>query len=154
MMARFSSFVRDSRGAATIELALVAPILAAMLLGLVDLSGAYSDKLRLEQVAQRIVEKVQQGTFTTGMENALEDEAVAAAGAGSSADLTWWLECNGVRMTGSSAYTAGCANGQYYARYVQMDVQKPYTPYIMARFAGSNSDGTFTLHGIAGIRIQ
>ncbi len=154
MMARLPQFARDNRGAATIELALVAPILAAMLLGLVDLSGAYSDKLRLEQVAQRVIEKVQQGTFTTGMKTTLEAEAVAAAGTGSSASMTWWIECNGVKMTGTSAYAAGCSVGQSYARYVQMDVQKPYAPYINARFAGSNSDGTFTLHGISGIRIQ
>ena len=154
MMVRLPSLARDRGGAVTIELALITPVLAAMLLGLVDLSGAYSHKLRLEQVAQRIVEKVQVGTFTTGMETTLEAEAVTAAGSGSSAELTWWLECDGVRMTGSSAYTNGCANGQAYARYVQMDVQKPYTPYITARFAGSNTDGTFTVHGIAGIRIQ
>ena len=154
MMARLTSFARDCRGAVTIELALITPILAAMLLGLVDLSGAYSHKLRLEQVAQRIIEKVQQGTFTTGMEATLEAEAVAAAGTGSSANLTWWIECNGVKNTASAAYTAGCTAGQSYARYVQMDVQKVYTPYITARFAGSNTDGTFTVHGIAGIRIQ
>lgn len=154
MMTRLSTLARDAAGTVTIELALLAPILATMLIGLVDLSTTYSDKLRLEQVANRIIEKVQQGSFTTGMETTLETEAEAAAGTGSDADLTYWLECDGVKMTGASAYTNGCSDGQAYARYVQLDIQKTITPVILARFSGSNADGTITVHGIAGIRIQ
>lgn len=151
MSARLPTLARDSAGTATIELGLVAPFLAALLIGLIDLSDAYSDKLRLEQVAQRTIEKVQQHGFTVSMETTLEAEAEAAAGDGSDADLTYWLECNGTRATD---YTAGCAEGEAYARYVQLDIQKNFAPIIPAHFASSNEDGTFTLHGIAGIRIQ
>jgi Flp pilus assembly protein TadG len=147
-------FAQDEAGTATIELALLVPILAAMLIGLIDLSTAYSDKLKLEQVAHRAIEKVQQTGFTVSKKAALEAEAVAAAGTGATATLTYWLECNGTAMTGSSAYTNGCSSGQSYARYVEIDVQKTYTPIIMSRFAGANANGTFTLHGEAGIRIQ
>lgn len=154
MMARRSSLARDAAGTVTIELALLAPIFATMLIGLVDLSTTFSDRLRLEQVANRIIEKVQQTSFTTGMESALETEAETAAGTGSDADLTFWLECDGVKMTGGSAYTNGCSSGQAYARYVQLDVQKTITPIILTRFSGSNTDGTITVHGKAGIRIQ
>ena len=48
MMRRVSSLLRDGAGNVTIELALLAPILATMFIGLVDLSNAFSDKLRLE----------------------------------------------------------------------------------------------------------
>lgn len=144
----------DTGGTATIELALLAPILSAMLIGIIDLSTAYSEKLKLEQVAQRSIEKVQQSGFTVAKKPTLEAEAAAAAGAGATATLSYWLECNGVKMTGTNAYTAGCTSGQAYARYVELDVQKTYTPIIMSRFSGANTDGTFTLHGVAGIRIQ
>lgn len=154
MMFRRSSLARNDAGAVTIELALMAPLLGAMLIGLVDLSTAYSNKLRLEQVAQRAIERVQQGGFTTSKETVLEAEAEAEAGTGSDADLTFWLECNGVRMTDANAYTNGCTTGQAYARYVQLDITQPYTPIITARFGASNSDGTILVRGIAGLRIQ
>lgn len=151
MTARQFSLERDSAGTATIELGLVAPLLAAFLIGLVDLGDAYSDKLRLEQVAQRTIEKVQQSGFSPSMETALETEAAAAAGTGAVADLTYWLECNGAKVTD---YAAGCTSGQTYARYVQLDVRRDFTPIIPADFIGGNDNGTFTLHGIAGIRFQ
>ena len=47
----------DKRGAAIIELGLAAPILATMLIGMVDLGRGYSMKLQLEQAAQRAIER-------------------------------------------------------------------------------------------------
>ncbi len=153
-MARLLKFTRDCAGTATIELALLAPVLLAMLIGLVDLGATYSNKLRLEQVAQRTIEKVQAKTFTATMETALETEAATAAGTGAVADLTYWLECNGVKMTGAGAYTAGCSAGQSYARYVQLAIQRNYTPLLVAPFGTYNANGTVTVRGRAGIRIQ
>ena len=149
-----TSFARSDTGSVTIELALLAPLLAAMLVGLIDVSTAYSNKLRLEQVANRTIEKVQQKGFITAMEADLETEAETEAGTGANADLTYWLECDGVKMTGTSGYTNGCADGEENARYVQVRILKDYTPMIMARFASSNTDGTITVSGTAGIRIQ
>ncbi len=153
-MARWISLGREDRGSVTIELALIAPILATMLIGLVDIGTAFSHKLRLEQIANRAIEKVQQNGFDdkdTTMEVALEAEAAAAAGPGATADLTYWLECNGIRV---GSYTGGCAAGVPIARYVQVEVVKSHTPIITAKFAGSNADGTITVRGIAGIRTQ
>jgi Flp pilus assembly protein TadG len=148
------SLLRDRAGNVTIELALLAPILAAMLIGLIDISTAFSDKLRLEQVAQRTVERVMQNSFSTSQEATLEAEAAAAAGSGATANLTFWLECNGTPMTGSSAYTAGCASGEPYARYVQIEIEKSYTPMILSVLGGSSMDSDIELSGVAGIRIQ
>ena len=153
-MARLSNLPSDSAGAAAIELAMLAPILAAMVVGMIDISTVCSDKLRLEQVSQRMIEKVQQSGFKASMETAIETEAQAGAGAGAVANLTYWLECNGVRMTGASAYTTGCPDGQQNARYVQVDIVKTVTPLILAHFTGSNANGTITINGTAGIRIQ
>ncbi len=155
MMIRHLKLARDSAGTATIELAMLAPILAAMLIGLIDIGTSYSDKLRLEQIANRTIEKIQATTFTTSMKDDLETEAETVAGTGAVATLTYWLECNGTKMTGTTAYTAGCADGEAYARYVQLAIQKNYRPLIMGRFFRTvNSDGTITVHGAAGIRIQ
>lgn len=155
MMTRLTSLARNAAGSVTIELALLAPLLASMLIGLVDVSTAYAHKLRLEQIAQRIIEQVQAKGFDPTDVAALETEAETAAGTGSNATATYWLECTttaGVKT--KPAYTAGCPDGQFYARYVQLDMEQKYTPFIMAKFSKSNTDGTITVHGIAGIRFQ
>lgn len=146
MMKRFPSLLRDGAGNVTIELALLAPILAAMLIGLVDLSNAFSDKLKLEQIAQRSIERVMQNSFTTTQAATLKAEAEAAAGSGSTATVSWWLECNAVKQTAANAYTGGCPDGQQYARYVQLEITKSYPAMIAST--------SWTLKGKAGIRIQ
>ena len=154
MMRRLASLIRGDRGAVAIELALAAPVLAMMLIGLIDLSTAYSNKLRLEQIAHRVIEKVQAAGFETADEEGLEDEAVAAAAeagfTGAVADVTFWLECNGT----AAGWTTTCTDGQVVARYVQLDIEHTFDPVIAARFANSNTDGSMTVDGIAGIRIQ
>ncbi len=60
-MKRLSHLFRDERGTSVIELALVAPILASLVIGMSDLSRAYSAKLQLEQAAQRSIEKAMNG---------------------------------------------------------------------------------------------
>ena len=63
-----------------IELALVAPILASLLIGMVDISRAYSAKLPIEQAAQRAIEKVQQtGERGTRLLTRHETDAAATA---------------------------------------------------------------------------
>ncbi len=149
MMKRLSSLLRDGAGTVTIELAMVAPILAAMLIGLIDISNAYSIKLRLEQVSQRTIERVMQTSFKVADAATLKTEAEASAGAGATATVTYWLECNGVKKTGGTAaanYAAGCADGQQYARYVQVSIVKPHTALIM--------NSSWNIVGVAGIRVQ
>lgn len=147
------TLIRDSSGNSVIEMALAAPFLAALLIGMVDLSLGYSTKLQLEQAAQRTIEKVmQQNGMSTNMEAELRTEAAAAAGVAESAVTpNIWLECNGVRR---SEFNGECASGETYARYVTVDIVKIYTPIFASRYAGADQDGTYTLHGVAGIRIQ
>src|SRR5215210_6229326 len=130
MMRRVSSLMCDGAGNVIIELVLLAPILATMFIGLVDLSNAFSDKLRLEQIAQRSIERVMQTSFTVSQVATLKAEAEAAAGTGSTATVTYWLECNAVKQTAANAYTGGCPDGQQYARYVEVQITKSYAAMI------------------------
>src|SRR6059058_4638427 len=66
----------DEHGAAVLELALVAPFLALMAIGIVDMSNAFSRKLALEQGAQRAIEKIMQTTEIDTVEGTLKTEAV------------------------------------------------------------------------------
>jgi len=156
MMNKLSALARDEQGASIIEMGFAAPILSLLLIGMVDMSRGYSAKLQLEQVAQRTVEKIQNADYaeTTAYRTALKAEAAAAAGVAASAvTISSWLECNndGTKL----AFTASCANtSDPYARYVEVSIQKTYTPMFKTRFGGAEANGTYTLQGTAGVRIQ
>jgi Flp pilus assembly protein TadG len=160
--------LRDcERGASLVELALTAPILATLVIGMIDISRAYSTKLQLEQGAQRTIEKAQEnGSLLTSTYSDLQSEAATAAGVSTSnVTVTNYLACStdGVTwLTKNSSTTAwvtdSCSTYSttfiYYARYVSVDIQSSYSPFFSVRWAGSNADGSFTLHGIAGFRFQ
>ena len=150
-----SSLLRDQRGNSLVELALVAPVFASLIVGAVDLSRAYSDKLSLEQAAQRAVERIQIGEFKTTDKSTYEAEATTAAGTGATATLTAWLECNN---DGSKLdYDDGvCANAtDPYARYVQIKVTRDFKPLFTSKiFSSAASNGSVPLTVIAGVRTQ
>jgi len=152
-MIRFARLARDDRGASIVELALVVPIMGSLLIGMVDLSRAYSHKLKLEQAAQRAIEKVQQYQAASSTYGTLQTEAATAANvATSNVTIDFWLECNGTRATD---YNSVCASGQTYARWVTVDVTGTFSPLFKSKhYPGANTDGTFTLHGVAGMRTQ
>lgn len=147
----------DERGATIIELALAVPFFAALLIGIIDLSRAYSMKLKLEQSAQRAIEKIEQQHTVQPSYTAYATEAATAATAagytGSTATSDYWLECNGVRQ---SASTTSCSNStDTYARYVTISVSNTYTPFFPSRaWPGANAQGNLALSGTAGIRVQ
>lgn len=150
---------RDERGASIIELALLMPIMGTLIIGVVDISRAYSQKLLLEQSAYRAIEKVQQYQATESTYDTLKNEVVSAANNAGFSDVTstsvtvdYWLECSGVRQTN---YDSTCSTLPVTARFITVDVTHKFTPmFASRRWPGSNSDGTYTLHGRAGLRTQ
>ena len=159
MMQKLRNLCADERGTSLIEMALATPILAACLMGMVDLSRAYSERLQLEQATQRAIEKVFNNQTTSTSYNTLKTEAVDAAhDAGftsvTATDVTidYWLECNGVRQ---SSYDSSCTDVALQARYLNIAMQKKFTPSFGTKyFPGANSDGTYTIRADAGIRTQ
>ena len=168
--------VSDERGAAIIELALVAPVLALMTIGIVDMSNAFSRKLALEQGAQRAIEKIMQTTDVDTVEGTLATEAVCQVN-GTNTDgtcktspittanvtVTYRLECtNGAGTittqtnTDSDLFNAyTCASGTTReARYIEVNVTDKYTPMFPVHFASYNSDGTYHMSATAGMRTQ
>ena len=153
MIRRLLTLAREERGASVIEMALVAPVLATLLVGMVDISRAYSARLMLEQAAQRSIEKVMQYQASSSTYTTLYIEAAIAASVPITAvTVDYWLECNGVR---AADYESGCPTGQTYARYVTVSIDKDFSPMFGTRFfPGANADGTYTITGEAGLRTQ
>ena len=148
----FARLARDEHGASLIEMALLLPIFASLIVGIVDISRAFSAKLELQQAAERTIEKVQQYQTEGGFDT-LRAEAAAAAGVSpSNVKVDYWLECNGLRQ---SEFETNCTDGQAPARWVKVTITGTYTPmFASSRWPGSNRDGTYTIHGDAGLRAQ
>ena len=142
MMKKLRSLLADDRGTSLIEMALATPIFAAVLMGMVDLSRAYSEKLQLEQATQRAIEKVFNNQTQSTSYNTLKAEAVSAAQAAGFTEVTssnvtidYWLECNGVRQVD---YDTPCGSGEMYSRYLNVAIQRNFTPYFGTKyFSGS-----------------
>lgn len=148
-MTRAPAILRDESGASLIEMGLAAPLLAAFLVGMVDVAGAFSAKLNVEQAAQRTIEMVQRSGFVKAQKATLKAEAENAAGTGSTATVEAWLECNGVRATD---YDDPCSVKPA-VRQVSVTISKNYKPYFKLPWGG-NANGTYTVRGHAGIRVQ
>ena len=141
------------RGNSVIEIALIAPVLATLLIGMVDISRGVSEKLKLTQIAQRSTERVQRGYFNFATDlPVLDAEAEAAAGTGSAATVTAWLECG--TNTARLAYDSSCAPGTPTSRFVSITITKSFTPMFPVRWAGANANGTYTLIALSGVRVQ
>jgi Flp pilus assembly protein TadG len=163
MMRTLRKLSGDERGASIIEMALTAPFLAALVIGMVDISRGYNAKLQLNQAAQRAVEKAMQGMQgdeSTDIFQGLQEEAALVAGVDEEdVDVRYWLECNGVSQNTSKAtmaadYEKVCQPGEVYSRHLNVEIEKVYTPMFQTKWLGSNPDGTFDLIGEAGLRVQ
>jgi Flp pilus assembly protein TadG len=156
MMRAASRLVSDEGGASVIEMALIMPFIATLVIGVVDLSRAYSAKLQLEQAAYRAIEKVQQYQASEDTYSTLSTEATTAATAAGFTSPTvtvdYWLECDGVRQT---TYDTTCSTAGQTSRWISVDISANFTPLFTSRlWPGANADGTITLHGKSGLRTQ
>lgn len=175
------NFLRDTKGAAIIELALVAPVLALTVIGIVDMSNAFSRKLALEQGAQRAIEMIMQTTEEDTVEGTLTNEVVCQVnglnsdGTCKSSPITssnvtpmWRREC-----TDSSGTITQAPNSPYSSStdfdnasnacpstavseedYIQVSVTDKYTPLFPIHFASINGDGTYHLSATVGMRTK
>lgn len=145
---------RDQRGATALELALLAPVLAAMLFGAMDLANGFAMKLALEQAAGRTAELATAPGTVSGSYANLNAEVVAAYGKPyETAAVDNWLECNSVR---NGSFTGICPVGQQTARYVAIQISAEYVPYFNygGLLRGNGPNRGFVAKGDATVRIQ
>lgn len=176
MSAQTRNLRSDDRGAAVIEMALVAPVFALMVIGISDMSNAYSQKLALEQGAQRSIEKVMQTTGLTTVEDTIKTEAVCQINgvntdgsckttpiSASNVTVTYRLECKDsgggiTSQTNTDAATFDdleCPPSTTESRYLEVLVEDKYTPIFPVHFASfTEADGTYHLSARAGMRTK
>ena len=162
MTRRFLTLWREDRGAAIIELAIVAPVIALMTVGVVDLSNGFSNKLRLEQAAQRSIEKVMQTTGVTSVESTIASEAVcqfngtnsdgtckSAPITAANVTVTHRLECDGTLSAAED-----CGSGETESRWVQVEIWSEYEPLFPIHFSGIDAGGKYRIEARAGMRTE
>ena len=155
MIRKLATLRGDERGAAIIEMAIVAPVLALLTIGVVDMSNGFATKLKLEQASQRAIEKVMQTTGNGTAEEIIIAEAATQADVPvENVKVTYRLECDG---TVQSDPEGECAETQKTAKWVTVTVNDQYKPLFALnkfKFSGLESDGTYHISAKAGMRTQ
>ena len=164
-MERLVKLWREDRGAAIIELAIVAPVIALMTVGVVDLSNGFNDKLKIEQAAQRSIEKVMQTTGITDVETTIATEAIcqfngtmpdgvtckSAPLTAANVTVTHSLYCN----NGATPETdVDCPTGQTESKWIKVTVWTEYTPLFPLHFTGIDANGKYRIEASAGMRTE
>ena len=151
----------DRRGAAVIELAMAAPVLALLIMGATDVGSAFSRKLALEQGAQRAVEKVMQTTELRNVQDTIAGEVAIQANVDESqVVVTFPLYCDGVLMPDQGRDENGfakgsCATGQTAAHYILVDVTDEYDPLFTTFGLGNKlPNGNYLVQAKAGMRTK
>lgn len=146
-------FGSDQQGTAVVELAVAAPILAILIMGVTDAGNAFSRKLELEQAAQRAIEKQMQTTGDDTPEGTIKSEAAAQAGVDvSNVAVEYTRLCDGVAKT---TYTELCGTTQVTSLYFSVTVTDSYRPMFSGLSLGTKqSDGTYLIRAKAGMRTQ
>lgn len=154
--------LRDLRGTAVVELALIAPVLIVVIIGVIDVSIAYGHKLELEQAVQRSIEKVMQTTGEDTVEGTIKEEVLCQYnGVDNNGDcetdrivaddvtVEFRLECNNV----VTPWDDDCPNGQVEARYIRATAVDTYMPMFPIAF-GSGPNGSYAMSVTAGVRVS
>lgn len=142
---------------------MVAPFLALLTLGTVDVSRAVIEKLRLQQAASRTIEmasvsadKISSATSTDDpIFQSIRAEAAAAANVSTNnVTVSAWLECNHVEKTND--YNGTCADNEEVGRYASVSITNGYSPWFASSLAGLgwNVSQAITIAGKASVRVQ
>lgn len=121
---------RDERGTSLIEFGFLAPFLALLTMGVIDLSRGLAERFALQQAVNRSLELVQaRPAVADANESDLDyshvrTEAASAAGVPESrVTLTRWLECDGEERGDASGL---CNDGEDSARYLRVRITKDF----------------------------
>ena len=149
MIKRLRALWRDKRGTAVVELAIVSPMIALLTVGVVDLSNGFGKKLKIEQAAQRSIEKIMNTSASDTIKNTLAAEAAAQADVPlDNVEVSYRLECDGAVTEAEE-----CGEEQETSQWISVTVTDKYVP-IFKRYFGSSGDGIYHLSATAGVRIQ
>ena len=154
---RFSRSLRrlatETEGVALVEMAFVAPILAVLFLGLVDVALYAAQKIQAQQAINRGLEMAMMAGASVSVSDIREQSALQAGVSVDEITVSPTLECAGV----VTDWDATCASGEETARYFQIDISTAFAPtFIFGTVAKAlmSTDGKIPVEASGVIRIQ
>ena len=149
---------RDTSGVGFVELALAAPLLALLFLGMVDLSVIVATRIDLEQAAQQTTDLALAKRPTSTDTSYLVAEARNASNRpASDIRVQLILECDG---TQGYSFNSNCSPGQVQKRFVSVAIDQPVSTGFNWRNMGAMFSGTTvpysptTVTGDSIVRLQ
>lgn len=147
----------NERGTAVVELAILAPVLALLTVGIVDLSKGITRRLEVSDAVHSVLEKAAANNFnikaseTDTTYTFLKDEAADAANVDpSEVTVKVWLECDGEEQPQG---TPSCDTDEVSATYVQLTIGTTFRPSFTSIVA-PDANGTYPIWAEAAVRIQ
>ncbi|MCW6529041.1 hypothetical protein NED98_02170 [Sphingomonas sp. MMSM20] len=138
---------RCTRGTSVVELGIVLPLFALLVLGLVCVAITVGQKLRLQQAVARSLEMATAGGIDNADPTGIQQEAATAAGVPvSQVTVDEWLECDGVRQTSATT----CDASQQVGRYVSVQISATYALPFSLPFG----QGSIPLSTFSSVRLQ
>jgi len=168
---------RHERGTSVIELAIIAPVLSLVTMGIIDLSTAYARRLQLTEAVDTAITQISARDFDIRNDadevdfTAFKQSAAQAAGVEpEEVQVESWLECDGEptdgdldddcggRRYGQAGCEASIASPPpecfpVEAKYVRITINSAFAP-MFASVIAPRADGTFPLTAEAAVRIQ
>jgi Flp pilus assembly protein TadG len=124
------SLGRDERGVSAVEFGFLIPILATLILGIIDLSSGLQHRFTLQQAVTRSLEIVQANRVAANSSGApdysfLRQEVATAANVPlANVTLRQFRECNGAPAT---PYDGNCADDTDTARYLELTATRNFS---------------------------
>ena len=155
-LAWLGPFARAEDGVMAVEFGFIAPVVIALLLGVVEISQAISSQLQVQAAArvgsnfglakppvqgnvQPVIDAVRATLPPEWIATANADKAVIAA--------TVTCECE---VSGPAQCGVPCGQGERSQTYLRVDVTKPYAPMLQFRYMPMS----FTLTDTSLVRLQ
>lgn len=166
---RTRSLARDERGASILELALLAPFLGTLMLGMIDLAQGISARHDLQQAVNHALELAlaREATADESGEPDYEPLRKAAASAAgvplANVTLTRWFECDGAppdedEEEANICFPNSAGAPKEVSRYIRIRIATTYTPTFrygpIALSSAANPDGTVPMTAEAALRVQ
>ena len=130
MKLRLPGLARDERGTSLIEFGFLAPFLALLTMGVIDLSRGLAERFALQQAVNRSLELVQAQPAVAAADESEVDYGFVVTAAATAADvpaaqvtMTRWLECDGVQQDDANA---NCDSDEDSARYLRIRITKDF----------------------------
>jgi len=144
--------VDSTAGTAVVETAIVAPVLAVVIMGIVDVADYGAAKLKVQQAINRGLEMAMIGgpsTATTAIQTEVADHADVTS---DKVTVTQLQTCNDADTTWGNS----CSSGQELKRFIKIDLVQTYEPQFVGPLASfiSNTDGPVSISASGTLRVQ